>query len=88
MDEKQLVTIAKFMDIGQADIAQMKLKTEGIESFLDGFNTNLMKVVGDALTLQVKIGDAKLALKILSQFHIPHSFVGRDIETNKDSGKG
>ena len=63
----ELVTVAKFIDPVEADMARLKLEGEGIESFIQGENIIrwVSPMIG-AVELKVKSSDADRALKILA----------------------
>jgi len=70
MEQNKLITIKKYWDITEADLAKSLLDSAGINCFLA--NANMVATYGlianamGGIELQVKESDAKKALEILN----------------------
>jgi hypothetical protein len=61
------VTVGAYGSVGEAEIAQAKLRSFGIESVVaDNEGGGTIPVEGEVIALQVQAGDADVAREVLS----------------------
>jgi hypothetical protein len=65
--DDDLVTIAKFLEPVQAQLAKGMLDSAGIDSFLLGENANSMLAFAFRVRLQVRRGEEAAARRLLAQ---------------------
>jgi hypothetical protein len=84
---EELVTIAKFLSLGEAKLAQGKLVSAGVSAFVCDENMHAMNWhMGMALggiRLQVPDSQVVRALEVLDDF-VPEDFAGIELEDDDD----
>jgi Putative prokaryotic signal transducing protein len=68
LEAEELVTIAKFLEPVNAQLAKGMLESAGIESFLQGENANSMMAFAFRARLQVQRRDEAAARELLAVF--------------------